>query len=181
MARDLVPGSGVGAQLRGAAPLGQTGQSITYSLWGVNGVSSADGSGNADQLDLGGNVGLRSDNAVANLHGKPSGGARVGWFMPFKPHWDLELGLSGQSGEWDNAGRHIWSAGVADASLHLGANFELKGEYIRSSYGSDDRGNVHPEGWWLQAGYKLAGLNLDWPLLNNVELMNRYDVIHDGL
>ena len=101
--------------------------------------------------------------------------------MPFKPHWDLELGLSGQSGEWDNTGRHIWSAGVADASLHLGANFELKGEYIRSSYGSDDRGNVHPEGWWLQAGYKLAGLNLDWPLLNNVELMNRYDVIHDGL
>lgn len=181
MARDLIPGTGVGAQLRGAVPLAQTGQSITYSLWGVNGPSSADGSGNADQLDLGGNVGLRSDNAVANLHGKPSGGARVGWFMPFKPHWDLELGLSGQSGEWDNAGRHTWSAGVVDASLHLGANFDLKGEYIRSSYGSDDRGNVHPEGWWLQAGYKLAGLNLDWPLINNVELVNRYDVIHDGL
>ena len=179
--RGLLPGAGVGAQLRGAVPVGQSGRSVTYSVWGVNGPSSADGSGNAGALDLGGNVGLRSDNAVANLHGHPSGGARVGWFMPFKPHYDLELGLSGQSGEWDDAGRHVWSAGVADVSLHLGANFEVKGEYIRSGYGSDDSGTVHPEGWWVQAGYKLAGLNLALPVINNVELVNRYDSIHDGL
>ncbi len=179
--RDLLPGAGVGAQLRGAVPLGESGKLINYSVWGVNGASSADGTGNADQLDLGGNVGLRSDNAVANLHGKPSGGARVGWFMPFEPHYDLELGLSGQSGEWDNAGQHLWSAGVLDASLHLGSTVEVKGEYIRSCYGSDDHGNVRPEGWWLQASYKLVGLNLDWPVINNLELVNRYDSIHDGL
>jgi hypothetical protein len=179
--RDLLPGAGVGAQLRGAVPLGQTGKLVNYSVWGVNGPSSADGSGNATALDLGGNVGLRSDNAVANLHGHPSGGARVGLFMPFKPHYDLELGLSGQSGEWDDAGQHLWSAGVVDVSLHLGANFEVKGEYIRSWYGSDDQGVVRPEGWWVMAGYKLAGLNLNWPLINNLELVNRYDSIHDGL
>jgi len=179
--RDLLPGAGVGAQLRGAVPLGQNGKLVTYSVWGVNGPSSADGTGNADQLDLGGNVGLKSDNSVANLHGQPSGGARVGWFMPFKPHYDLELGLSAQSGEWDDACHHIWSAVVSYSSLHLGASFEVKGEYIRSWYGSDDRGNVHPEGWWVQAGYKLAGLNLDWPVINNIELVNRYDTIHDGL
>ncbi len=179
--RDLLPGAGVGAMLRGAVPLGQTGKSITYSVWGVNGPSSADGSANADQLDLGGNVGLRSDNAVANLHGHPSGGARVGWFMPFKPHYDLELGLSGQSGEWDDAGQHTWSAGVVDASLHLGANFDVKGEYIRSWYGTEDHGNVRPEGWWVQTGYKLAGLNLGLPVINNLELVGRYDSIHDGL
>lgn len=181
MPRDLLPGAGVGAQIRGAVALGQTGRSVTYSVWGVNGPSSADGSGNADQLDLGGNVGLRSDNAVANLHGKLSGGARVGLFMPFKPHYDLEVGLSGQSGEWDNAGRHTWSAGVLDASLHLGANLDVKGEYIRSWYGSDDHRTVRPEGWWVQAGYKLAGLNLSWPVINNLELVNRFDSIHDGL
>jgi hypothetical protein len=179
--RDLLPGAGVGAQLRGAVPLGQTGKLLNYSVWGVNGPSTADGTGNAESLDLGGNVGSRSDNAVANLHGQPSGGARVGWFMPFKPHYDLELGLSGQSGEWDNAGRHLWSAVVADASLHLGSSFEVKGEYIRSWYGSADHGNVRPEGWWVQAGYKLAGLNLVWPYINNLELVNRYDSIHDGL
>jgi hypothetical protein len=74
---------------------------------------------------------------VANLHSNPSGGARVGFFYPFKPHVDLELGLSGQSGEWDDAGKHLWSAAVVDASVHLGSFFEAKGEYIKSSYGSD--------------------------------------------
>jgi len=179
--RDLLPGSGVGAQLRGAVPLGQTGGLINYSVWGVNGPSSADGTANAGALDLGGNVGLRSDNAVANLHGNPSGGGRVAYFVPFKPHYDLELGLSGQSGEWDNPGQHLWTAAVVDASVHLGSSFEVKGEYMRTWYGSDDLGQVRPEGWWVQAGYKLAGLNLDWPFINNVELVGRYDTIHDGL
>ena len=50
---------------------------INYSLYGVNGPSSADGTGSAGALDLGGNVGLRSDNAVANLHGDPSAGGRL--------------------------------------------------------------------------------------------------------
>jgi hypothetical protein len=179
--RDLLPGAGVGVELRGAVPLGEAGKLLNYSVWGVNGPSSADGSGSAAALDLGGNVGLRSDNAVANLHGHPSGGARVGWFMPFKPHYDVELGLSGQSGEWDDAGQHLWSAVVADASIHLGSSVEVKGEYIRTQYGSDDLGMVRPEGWWVLAGYKIAGLNLDWPLINNLELVNRFDSIHDGL
>jgi hypothetical protein len=181
MARDLLPGVGVGAELLGAVPLGQQGKMLNYSVYGVNGPSSADGSGNAGALDLGGNVGLRSDNEVANLHGGPSGGARLGYFFPYKPHYDLEVGISGQSGEWDNAGRHVWSAGVADASLHLGSYFEAKGEYIRAWYGSDDLGNIQPYGWWVQAGYKLAGLNLEAPGINNLELVGRYDTIHDGL
>jgi hypothetical protein len=27
----------------------------------------------------------------------PSGGGRIGWFFPLKPHYDVELGISGQS------------------------------------------------------------------------------------
>lgn len=179
--RQLLPGAGVGAQLRGAVPLGESGKLINYAIWGVNGPGSADGSGNANALDLGGNVGLRSDNAVANLHGHPSGGARLGFFAPFKPHYDLELGLSGQSGEWDDAGLHLWSAAVVDASVHLGSSLEIKGEYTHTWYGSDDLGQIRPEGWWMQAAYKLAGLNRDWPLINNVELVGRYDRLQDGL
>src|SRR6266699_3335553 len=59
--RDLLPGAGVGAMLRGAVPLGQTGKSVAYSVWGVNGPSSSatNGLGYSDALDLGGNVGLR--------------------------------------------------------------------------------------------------------------------------
>jgi hypothetical protein len=185
LARSILPSTGVGAELRGAIPLGQTGKMVNYSVWGVNGPSSfaADGvgNGNAANLDLGGNVGNRSDGTLANLHGKPSGGARLGFFMPFKPHYDLELGVSGQSGEWDNAAGHAWTAGVLDASVHLGSSLEVKGEYMRSSYGSDDLGEVSPEGWWVQGGYKLAGLNLDCPVLNNLEFVNRYEALHDGM
>lgn len=180
--RDLLPGSGIGVELLGAVPLGQEGKMLNYAIYGVNGVGSADGTGNAGALDLGGNVGLRSDNVIANLHSNPSGGARVGFFYPFKPHYDMEIGVSGQSGEWDNAGRHLWTAAVLDASVHLGSYTEIKGEYINSWYGSNDRGNVHPEGWWIQGGYKLAGLSFDAvPRINNVEVVGRYDTERDDL
>jgi hypothetical protein len=179
--RDLLPGTGVGGEVLGAVPIGSEGKSFNYSIWGVNGPSSSDGTGAPDQLDLGGNVGLTSDNRVTNLHGSPSGGARLGFFFPFRPHYDFELGLSGQSGEWDDAGNHLWNAAVVDASVHLGSYFETKGEFINTWYGSDS-GNIHPEGWWIQSGYKLAGLNLlNWPIVNNLEAVGRYDTYHDGL
>ncbi len=182
MTRDLVPGAGVGVELLGA-DIGWGEVKWDSELFGgwVNGPSSADGTGNAGALDLGGNVGLRSDNAVANLHGTPTGGGRLGLFLPYKPHYDLELGISGQTGQWDNAGNHVWTAGVFDASLHLGPCFEAKGEYIKTRYGSDDLGLIRPQGWWVQAGYKLAGLNLELPGINNLELVGRYDSLQDGM
>ncbi len=181
MARDLLPGSGVGAQLRGAVPIGVSGQSLAWSVYGVNGPSSMDGTGNHDQLDLGGNIGIKSDGTSGNLHGSPSGGGRLGWFFPLKPHYDLEVGLSGMAGTWDDADKRLWSAGVLDAALHIGPYLEAKGEYIRSWVSTDDLSTVKPRGWWLQTSYKLAGLNLDFPIVNNLELVGRYDNINDGV
>ena len=181
LVRDLLPGAGVGVQLRGAVPVGQSGQSLTYAVYGVNGPSSVDGTGNADQLDLGGNIGIRSDGTQANLHENPSGGGRLGWFIPFKPHYDLELGISGQSGQWDNAGRYLWSAGVLDASLHLGPYFETKGEYVGTWVQTADRGTLHPHGFWVQSSYKLAGFGLEFPVINDLEVVGRYDTMNDGL
>jgi hypothetical protein len=188
LARDLLPGSGVGAQLRGALPIGAKAQSITYSLWAANGPSSTDGTGNSvdangnPNLDLGGNTGLNSNGDFhGNLHGSPSVGARVGWFFPWKAHYDLELGISGQTGPWDDASSHQWSAGVFDGALHLGPYIEVKGEYIYTWVETADIGTYQPHGWWLQGGYKLAGLNLDLPLINNFEVVGRYDNFHDGL
>jgi hypothetical protein len=179
----LIPGSGVGAELRGAIPVGDTGKFINYAVYAANGPSSMDGSGNSDQLDLGGNVGVQSDGStVGNLHGNPCGGARLGFFWPFtyRPHSDLEVGISGQSGEWDNAGTHLWTAGVFDAALHLGPNFEARGEYILSRYGTDDLGLIHQQGWFAQASYKLAGLDVELPVVNDMELVGRFDSLHDG-
>ena len=74
-------------------------------------------------------------------------------FFPYgPPHYDLELGISGMSGEWDDAAKHAWTGGAIDASLHLGPYFEAKGEYVRAQYGSDignefDLGRSGRGGW----------------------------------
>jgi hypothetical protein len=169
---DLIPGSGIGAQLRGAIPVGESGQMVTYSAYAVNGPSSGASNSIADAgaLDLAGNVG-----DTPNWHANPSGGGRLGWFYPWKPQYDIELGLSGQTGQWSDSGNRSWSAGVVDAALHLGPNIEVKGEYINTWVESDDIGTIDPKGYYIQASYKLAGLNLELPYINNVELVSRYD------
>jgi hypothetical protein len=168
----ILPESGVGVQMRGAFhPCAD--HILNYSLYGVNGPSSMDGSGMADQLDLGA--------GVEDMNNAPSAGGRVGWLYPWKPYQDIELGVSGQSGYWDEASDLLWSACVVDAALHLGPNFEARGEYINTWQETTDRGTVNPRGWWAQAAYKLAGLNLDWPVVNNLESVFRYSTIESDL
>jgi hypothetical protein len=189
--RSLLPGSGVGAMLRGAVPLGDSGQHLSYALYGANGPSSSDGTGNSTttdangnvvpNLDLNGNVGIKSDGTFGNLHGSPSAGGRIGWFFPLKPHYDLELGISGQTGMWDDGDQYRWSAGVLDAALHITPSVEIKGEYIYSWQQTADIGTIHPQGWWIQGGYKLAGLGLELPYINNLELVGRYDTTRDDV
>ena len=181
LARDVLPGSGVGLQLRGALPIGTAGQALTYAVYGANGPSSSDGTAAHDQLDLGGNVGFTADSKAANLHGSPSAGGRVGWFFPWQAHWDVELGVSGQAGAWNDADNKLWSAFVFDGALHLSPNFEIKGEYVNTWVETTDRGTFTPRGWWVQAGYKLAGLQLELPLINSTELISRYDTKRDDV
>ena len=69
----------------------------------------------------------------------------------------------------------LWSAAVVDAAVHVGPYIEVKGEYINTWQQTTDVGTIRPRGWWIQAGYKLAGLNLDMPFVSNVELVGRYD------
>lgn len=180
LGREFLPDAGAGVQLRGAFPVGESGEAVTYAIYAANGPSSTDNTARAGSLDLGGNVGLNSDGSTGNLHSAPSGGGRVGWFFPWGAQKDLELGVSGQSGVWDDAGDHYWSAGVLDAALHLGSNFEWKGEFINSWTETSDLGTVRSWGVWTQAGYKLAGLNLDVPFLNDIELVGRYDNENNG-
>jgi len=158
MPRSLLPGSGVGAQIRGAIPVGETGGNFHYSVFAANGPGSLDGSGRAGQLDLGGNVGVTLAGNTANNHGGMGYGGRIAYFYPWKPQHDVEVGISGMSSPWDNAGNRNFSAGVVDLAMHFGPNVEVKGEYIRSWYGTDDMGTIKPNGWWVQGGYKLAGL-----------------------
>ena len=172
---NFLPGAGAGTQLRGAVPVGESGQSLTYSGYVVNGPSSTDGTANAGSLDLGGNVG----NNNPSLNSQPSGGGRIGWFYPFKAHYDAELGISGQSGHW--SGSYLWSAMVVDAAIHIGPDVEVKGEYIKTWEATDNAGTIQPTGWWVQGSYKLAGLNFDAPIVNDVELVERYDTANNAM
>ncbi|MGO8703126.1 MAG: hypothetical protein ACLQVA_04850 [Candidatus Brocadiia bacterium] len=180
----ILPGAGAGAQVRGVVPLNAPGETLAYSAYVVNGPSSSVSTGApAGSLDLAGNVGVLNNGKFANLHASPSAGGRAGWFMPWQghDHYDLELGVSGQDGVWNNANNESWAAAVGDAALHLGPYFEAKGEYVNTWVETTDLGHIYPHGWWLQVGYKLAGLDLDLPLINDVELVSRYDEIRDGL
>jgi hypothetical protein len=177
--RDWLPGSGIGAMIQGAAPVGQTGQMFNYAVYGVNGPSSSNvtnGFAGPMDLDLGGNVG-----DSPNWHANPSAGGRLAYFIPWKVHYDLEVGVSGQSGEWSDFGNHLWTAAVVDAALHLGPYFEAKGEFINTWFGTDKNGTLNPHGLWVQASYKLAGLKQDFTLLNNLELVGRYDNENDSM
>src|SRR3984893_2599067 len=179
--RSVLPGNGVGVQLRGGIPLGEKGASLTYSGFVVNGPGSVDGSGMAGQLDLGGNVGLTSDGRFANLHGGAGEGGRIAIFWPWKPLYDVEVGVSGMSSPWDNKSMRRYNALVADWALHFGPYVEVKGEYMNTWVGTDNLGTIDPDGWWIQAGYKLSGLKLNVPYLDKLELVGRYDTVDDGL
>ena len=183
--RDVLPGAGAGAQLRGSLALGEAGAMLTYAAYAANGPSSSDsnGLGHASALDLGGNIGTTSDGTSASLNGTLSYGGRLGVFLPLQAHYDLELGIAGQNGTWAGSenGSLQWSATVFDAALHLSPFFEAKGEYISTQVETDDTGNIRPQGWWIQAGYKLAGFDLDLPVINDLELVGRYDTMQDGL
>ena len=182
MPRNLLPGTGVGAQLRGAIPIGEKGGSLNYSVFTANGPGSVDGSGNAGQLDLVGNTGITlAGPNPANEHGGMGYGGRIAYFYPWKAQHDVEFGISGMSSSWDNAGNRNYSAGVVDLAMHFGPSVEVKGEYIRSWVGTDDMGTIKPNGWWVQGGYKLSGLNPSLSFLKDVELVGRYDTMSDGI
>ncbi|MBU6402669.1 MAG: hypothetical protein KGS61_20300, partial [Verrucomicrobia bacterium] len=171
----ILPSGGMGVQFRGSVPVADSGQMLTYAVYGANGPTTVYSPGFTG-LTLNGDTGFPS------LNSAPSAGGRIGWFIPFKPHYDLELGISGESGERANygvpgtlpppvAGSLQWSGMVFDAALHVSPYVEVKGEYMYTWVDTTDPvvGSFAPRGWWVQAGYKLAGLNLDLPVINNLE------------
>jgi len=181
--RSLLIGEGIGVQLRGAKALGDSGSMVTYSAYTTNGGGSVDGTGNATTLDSNNNTinNFDPDGNSTNMHRRPSEGGRLGWFYPWKPHYDVELGVSGQTGEWDNAGKELWNAGVIDAAIHISPYFETKGEYIYTRENTADLGTIIPQGWWIQSGFKLSAFNWDVPLIPSTELVFRYDTIDSGI
>jgi hypothetical protein len=160
----IIPENEIGAQARGAFHLSGA-SAFTYALFISNGESS-DGDSNV------------VFNSGSSNNGKPSGGGRLAMFYPWEAHHDIEVGVSGQTGPWTDNGDELWSAFAVDAALHLSPNFEARGEFIQTWQDNIGAPTTNKEGWWAQAAYKLAGLNLDWPLINSMETVFRYNGEH---
>jgi hypothetical protein len=166
----LIPENDIGVQARGGFHLNDRAL-MTYALYVANGPGSGeDGPGHFDSTGT-----WTISNGFqggSSMSGTPNGGGRLAVFYPWKPNHDVEIGVSGQTGRgMDNL---MWSAFALDASLHLGPNLELRGEFINTWEDTTDVGTLRRKGWWAQAAYKLAGLNLEWPLINNFEAVFRY-------
>jgi hypothetical protein len=150
---------------------------VTYAVYTANGGHTIDGTSYATTIDNNGNNTIQNFDPSgnrSNLNRTPSEGGRIGWFYPWKPHYDIELGLSGQTGEWNTDGA-LWQAGVIDAALHISPYFETKGEYIYTRQQTTDLGTITPQGWWLQSGFKMSFFNWDVPLIPSTEVVFRYD------
>jgi hypothetical protein len=163
-ATSIIPENEIGAQARGALHLAGA-SAFTYALFISNGESS-DGDTNV------------VFNSGSSNNGKPSGGGRLAVFYPWEANHDIEIGVSGQTGPWTDNEDKLWSAFAVDAALHLTPNFEARGEYIQTWQDNIGAPTTNKLGWWSQLAYKFAGLSLDWPLINNMEAVFRYNYEH---
>lgn len=151
----------IGLQARGAFHVCDP-VTMTYALFVGNGPG-----------DTNPNNGMPTFNTGVSANGNPNGGGRLALFYPWAAHDDLEIGVSGETGPYSADGKQLWSVFAVDAALHLTANFELRGEFLQTWQDTTGLPTTDRNGWWGQAAYKLAGLNLDWPMINNVEAVFR--------
>ena len=155
----------IGVQARGAFHVCDP-VTLTYALFVGNGPGD-NGPGT-----------LPAFNGGASANGKPTGGGRLALFYPWEAHDDIEVGVSGQTGPYSADGKQLWSVFAVDAALHLSPNFEARGEFIQTWQENTGLSTTDREGWWAQAAYKLAGLNLEWPMINSVEAVFRVGEEH---
>jgi hypothetical protein len=121
---------------------------------------------------------LPAFNTGASANGNPNGGGRLALFYPWAAHNDIEVGVSGETGPYSADGKQFWSVFAVDAALHLSPNFEARGEFIQTWQDNTGLATTDRAGWWAQAAYKLAGLDLEWPMINSVEAVFRVGEEH---
>lgn len=148
----VVPPSEIGLQLRGGLEWGELGQDVDYTVWGGNGPNFSEPVPGAV---LGGPTAV----AFSQTNGKSIGGRVRFYPLPIDSHLGrLELGASTYNGKWMN-GNWFNSWGV-DYNYSYG-NLQTRGEWVQSyrhmpsPFSQDNR-----EGWYVQAGYFLNGINL---------------------
>jgi len=148
-----IPMSGLGVQARGAVPLGNV-ASINYAAFLTNGPGEASGS-------------IALSGAVPDNNWNKFVGGRVG-ILPLR---ELEIGISGATGLWDDDVSMRYSTLIADVMASTGWGLSVQGEYIttRTDVGQDDPEVRHL--WWAQLAWRLLPLP---GILSRFEIVARY-------
>jgi len=147
-----LPMAGLGIQARGAIPLGPV-SSLNYVFFLTNGPSEADGA-----PSLGG--------ATPDNNWDKFVGGRIG-LLPVR---ELEIGISGTTGLWNDAFDQRFSALVGDLMIARdGLNFQ--GEVIATWTQQEEAESTLRSFWWAQLAYRLD--RAPGPL-NKFEFVVRY-------
>ena len=148
----VVPPGEIGVQLRGGMQFGALGQDFDYTVWGGNGP-------NYSSTVLGAAVSSPTSVASSQSSGKSIGARFRIYPLPVEKGWGrLELGASTYNGEWNN--RDWLTSWGVDFNYFID-NLQTRGEWLESyrqmpnGQASDNR-----QGWYVQAGYFLGGLNV---------------------
>jgi hypothetical protein len=148
----LVPPAEVGIQLRGGFQWGELGQDLDYTSWIGNGPSYS-------EPVLGAALSGPTAIAFSQTHSKAFGGRLRFYPLPVDSNLGrLELGASTYDGKWLD-GNWLTSWGV-DFN-YLWGNLQTRGEWLEAyrqmpgTQAADNR-----QGWYLQLGYILSGVNL---------------------
>jgi hypothetical protein len=172
----VVPPAELGVQLRGGIQFGRLGQDFDYTVWGGNGP-------NYRSTVLGAAVSSPTSVASSQTNGKSIGARFRVYPLPVDLEMGrLELGASTYDGKWAN-GNWLTSWGV-DFNYFID-NLQTRGEWLESyrqipnGQASDNR-----QGWYIQAGYFLNGLNLPFlpdrlnSYLHRLEPLVRYSGVN---
>ena len=145
-----IPMSGLGIQVRGAVPLGQV-ASVNYAAFLTNGPGQGGGA-----PALGGSIPDNNWNKFV--------GGRVG-VLPLR---ELEFGVSGATGLWDDNVSKRYSVLVGDVMASTSFGLSVQGEYLttRTDVGDDDPEIRHL--WWTQ---------LAWRLLPAPGILKRFEIV----
>ncbi len=156
----VIPPGEMGLQFRGGLQWGALGQDFDYTAWVGDGASYS-------EPVAGAAVGSPTPVAFAQTNGKSYGGRLRVYPLPVDADWGrLELGASTYNSKWLD-GSWLTSWGV-DYNYLIG-NLQTRGEWVQAYRTIPGGPSDNRQGWYVQAGYFLSGLNLPFgPELNNV-------------
>ncbi|MBF6568322.1 MAG: hypothetical protein IVW54_05540 [Candidatus Binataceae bacterium] len=150
----VVPPGEIGVQLRGGMQFGALGQDFDYTVWGGNGP-------NYSSTVLGAAVSSPTSVASSQSSGKSIGARFRVYPLPLEKEWGrLELGASTYNGEWNN--RDWLTSWGVDFNYFID-NLQTRGEWLEA-YRQMPNGQTsdNRQGWYVQAGYFLGGLNVPY-------------------